>query len=172
MFCAHAPWCFNKSISQTSNIHSLGFQILGNDFTNHFFDWAQMWDVLFFSPEQVLTLQMKFYLEKRHFLLYFLSMSWRYISTFTKYLTVRIFLNAYPNSICYVSSQFFLFAGYHIFAILKPPSPYLVSSFSKPYPGILIPQSFPWLNHVFTILILSCLSLILMLIHIIDKALM
>lgn len=36
----------------------------------------------------------------------------------------------------------FLFAGYHIYAILKPPPHYLVSSFSIPYTSILNPQSF------------------------------
>lgn len=64
------------------------------------------------------------------------------------------------------------FAGYHIRAILKPPPPYLVSSFSKPYPSILNPRSFPWLNHITTISIVSRLSLILKCVLIIDKALM
>lgn len=36
----------------------------------------------------------------------------------------------------------FLFAGYHIYAMLKPPPHYLVSSFSKPYTSILNPRSF------------------------------
>ena len=52
------------------------------------------------------------------------------------------------------------------------PPPYLVSSFSKPYPSILNLQSFPWLNHIITISIISRVSLILICILIIDKVLM
>ena len=63
------------------------------------------------------------YKQKTQFLLYFLFMPWRCISAFTIYLTILIFLNVYPKSICCVSKTLraFRFTGYGICAILKPP---------------------------------------------------
>ena len=138
-----------------------------------FFSWVQTWDVLILL-EQVSTLQRKFYIEK--------SISYSIFSScpggvFQHLQNTWLSLFALMSSqrVSAVSAKTLrasCFAGSHIRAILKPPPPYWVSSFSKPYPSILNPQSLPWLNHITTISIVSRLSLILKCVLIIDKALM
>lgn len=142
-----------------------------------FFSWVQTWDVPIF-PEQLSTLQTKCYIGKKKkktssYCIFsscpggvFQHLQYTWLSLSSWMSIQRVSAVSAKHSELFVSLAM---VSVQYWSLLPP---YLVSSFSKPYPSILNLQSFPWLNRIITISIISRLSLILICTLIIDKALM